>query len=94
MKDFARKFHAEHGLSPSELEPFQKCGAGRAEGGLCGALYAAIRYRPDKRDEIIREFEKVAEGTLCGEIRPKKNMTCTDRVALAAEILDRLSANP
>lgn len=110
MKNFARKFHAEHrgncamavaaawisehGLSPKELEPFQKCGAGRAEGGLCGALYAAIHYRPDKKDEIVRKFGKIAGGTLCGEIRGKKNMTCTDRVALAAEILDGLSEKP
>ncbi len=107
MKDFAKKFHAEHrgncamavsaawvsehGLDPSEIESFRSCGAGRAEGGLCGALYAAIHYRPEKRAEIVREFEKVAGGTLCREIRPKMDMSCTERVALAAEILDSLS---
>lgn len=108
MKDFAKKFHAEHrgncamavaaawisehGLDPKGVEAFTPCGAGRAEGGTCGALYAAVHYLPDKKAEIIREFEKVAGGTLCKEIRPKKDMTCTERVALAAEILDRLSS--
>ncbi len=107
MKDFAKKFHAEHrgncamavsaawvsehGLDPDEIERFRSCGAGRAEGGMCGALYAAIHYRPEKRAEIVREFEKVAGGTLCREIRPKMDMSCTERVALAAEILDSLS---
>lgn len=108
MKDFAKNFHAEHrgncamavaaawidahGLDSSEIETFKSCGAGRAEGGMCGALYAAVHYRPDKKAEIVREFEKVAGGTLCRDIRPKKNMTCTERVALAAEILDKLQA--
>ncbi len=108
MKDFAKNFHAEHrgncamavaaawidahGLDSSEIETFKSCGAGRAEGGMCGALYAAVHYRPDKKAEIVREFEKVAGGTLCRDIRPKKNMTCTERVALAAEIFDKLQA--
>lgn len=106
MQDFARNFHAEHrgncamavaaawvneyGLSPSEVENFRACGAGRAEGGMCGALYAAIHYRPDKKPEIIQKFKEAAGGTLCREIRPNPHMTCTDRVALAAKILDEL----
>lgn len=109
MKDFAKNFHAEHrgncamavaaawidahGLDPNEIEAFKSCGAGRAEGGMCGALYAAIHYLPQKKAEIVREFEKGAGGTLCKEIRPKKDMTCTERVALAAEILDRLQTD-
>ena len=106
MKDFAKEYHAKHlgncamsvaaawlnahGGDPAEVEKFKACGAGHAPGGLCGALYAAIQYKPEKEAEIIREFSRVTGGTLCKEIRPNPNMTCNDRVALAAEILENL----
>ena len=106
MKDFAREYHAKHlgncamsvaaawlsahESDPSEVEKFKTCGAGRAPDGLCGALYAATQFMPEKKDAIVQEFSRVAQGTLCKEIRSKTNMTCNDRVALAAEILSHL----
>jgi len=109
MKEYAKEFHAKHlgncamavaaawlnahQENPSEVEKFKSCGGGRAEGGLCGALYAAIQYRPDKKEELVKEFQKRCNGTLCSEIRPLQMMTCTDRVAIAAELLDQLEAS-
>lgn len=106
MKDFAKEFHSRHlgncamavsaawaderGLDSSEIEQFKGCGAGRADGGLCGALYTAIHYRPDKREYLVSEFAKRCGGTLCKEIRPKTDLTCNDRVGIAAELLDSL----
>ena len=65
MKDFAREYHAKHlgncamsvaaawlnahESDPSEVEKFKTCGAGRAPDGLCGALYAATQFMPEKK---------------------------------------------
>jgi hypothetical protein len=108
MKEYAKEFHAKHlgncamavaaawldahQGNPGEVEKFRTCGGGRAEGGLCGALYAAIQYRPDKKDELIQEFRKRCNGILCSEIRPLQTLTCNDRVSIAAELLDNLEA--
>mgnify|MGYP006988843239 FL=1 len=83
---------AHHG-DPAEVERFKPCGGGRAEGGLCGALYAAIQYRPDQKEKLVKEFRKRCNGILCSEIRPLQMMTCNDRVAIAAELLDHLESS-
>lgn len=109
MKNFAMDFHAAHkgncaqavaaawadahGNSPELVERFKPCGGGHAEGGLCGALYAAMQLRPADKNAILEAFQKIAQGTLCSEIRPLRHMTCTERVGLAAEILDRLEGS-
>ncbi len=109
MKTFAKEFHSnhlgncamavsaawanQHGLEPSEVEKFKNCGAGHAKDGLCGAIYTAIHYRPDKKEELLAEFQKKCGGILCKEIRPDKKQTCTERVAIAAELLDNLEKN-
>ena len=106
MKEYAKDYHAKHlgncAMSVaaawlnahqgdmSEVESFRSCGGGRAEGGLCGALYAALQYCPAQKDKITEEFRKRCNGTLCSELRPSKNHTCNDRVGVAAEILDEL----
>ncbi|MBP5247670.1 MAG: hypothetical protein J6Z31_07410 [Fibrobacter sp.] len=109
MKEYAKEFHTKHlgncamavaaawleahHKDPSEVETFRTCGGGRAEGGLCGALYAAIHYRPDRKEELREEFRKRCNGTLCSEIRPIQSMTCSDRVAVAAELLDKIESS-
>ncbi|MCK9183669.1 MAG: C-GCAxxG-C-C family protein [Fibrobacteraceae bacterium] len=83
-------FAEEHKNSEASVKAFASCGGGRAPGGLCGALYAAISLNSEAKDEIIKRFAAATGGTLCREIRPKKEMTCTDRVGIAAGILDSL----
>ena len=103
MKEYAKEFHAKHlgncamavaaawldahQGNPSEVEKFRTCGGGRAEGGLCGALYAAIQYRPDKKDELIQEFRKRSFRKLrprsfrqLRRIRPKLGSKYHDRI--------------
>lgn len=81
-----------HGKDIDEVKaPFKACGAGRAEGGYCGALYAAMTLRPECRDEIAAKFKLATGGfSLCKEIRPAKRLSCNECVATAAGILDSL----
>lgn len=81
-----------HGKDPGELlQRFSACGAGRAEGGLCGALHAALILHPEQKDKIIENFKSVTGGFLnCRDIRPKKVISCNECVGTAATILENI----
>lgn len=65
-------------------------GSGRAEEGMCGALYAAKILISDCRDfeKVKRLFEDVAGSSKCLEIKAKKKLPCAGCVLLAAEFVD------
>jgi hypothetical protein len=81
-----------HGKDPGELfQRFASCGAGRAEGGLCGAIYAAITLHPDNQKYILDSFKKATGGFVtCKEIRAAKTIRCNDCVGTAAGIIETL----
>jgi len=68
-----------------------KQGGGKAEGGLCGALHAALALsqHAETRKELQTQFEKLAGSQQCREIRKKKQMSCDQCVELAATILNQ-----
>ena len=67
-----------------DLKPF---GAGRAPGGLCGALYAACLLAPNRSEELKAAFAARLGSLSCKEIRAAKTHPCADCVAEAAELL-------
>lgn len=73
-----------------QLEVLKKSGSGRAEGGLCGALFAAeqVVENEEVRNCIRSYFEDHAGSVLCREIRGHRQMSCRDCVAAAAAMLD------
>ena len=74
------------------LARFANCGAGRAEGGVCGALYAALAVRPDAADEVTRRFKEKTQGyTTCLEIKRLSGVPCPVCVQAADDILASLS---
>lgn len=74
------------------IEDARKLGGGKAEGGRCGALHAALdlSQRPETEEELKSSFEKQAGSQNCREIRTKKLMSCAQCVELAATVLERL----
>lgn len=69
---------------------FAPCGGGRAEEGMCGALYAAVRLVPaEQRDAIIREFAAKHGATTCKELKMVKHVPCDECLRTAAELLER-----
>ena len=71
------------------MKRFAKCGGGNADGGVCGALYAAI-HLADKPATIIKlkqEFNGKAGCITCKGIKQKKIMSCNSCVDLAVDIL-------
>ena len=62
---------------------------GRAEGGVCGALHAALRLsgKKETKEFLRREFVEKAGSEHCREIRRLKKLNCDRCVELAAKVL-------
>ncbi|MBQ2322646.1 MAG: hypothetical protein II375_08870 [Bacteroidales bacterium] len=89
----AYKYKEILGLDEAQvLQRFAACGGGRCEGGMCGALYAAIAVRPDMADLITRRFMEKTKGfTTCLQIKQLSGVPCTDCVQAADDILDSIA---
>lgn len=62
------------------------CGGGRAEGGLCGALHAAVTLlpSPEAKAAIQDAFAQKAGALTCRAIRQQGRLSCPDCVRTAA----------
>lgn len=78
---------------PSMAE-LQRCGGGRAPGGVCGAVHAGRLIRPDLEDALKAEFAEKAGAFTCAEIKAEGKLSCKDCVALGCEILERNGEKP
>lgn len=65
-------------------------GGGRAEGGLCGSLFAALQICPEVHHEKIKEdFAQKAGALTCREIKGKMKTPCSECVAIGAFLVDK-----
>ena len=82
-------FQQEFCISNQEIEEFRAWGGGRAEGGTCGALFAAERIlRQAGKESVVEEFRQKAGGLLCSEIK-EKQFTCAEYVRMADELIEK-----
>jgi hypothetical protein len=72
------------------IDSYSDYGGGRAEDGLCGALYAAktLLNAPKKTKLLNKEFFKKAGTVKFRGILKHKKLPCADCVDLAAQIVD------
>jgi hypothetical protein len=86
-----KAFRHRKEITQEEIDAAGAMGGGRAEGGVCGALYAALLMNEDhERNRFLREsFAERAGSERCREIRAKKMINCTKCVELAAILLDK-----
>ncbi|MDO4691785.1 MAG: C-GCAxxG-C-C family protein [Porphyromonadaceae bacterium] len=77
------------GLSDEQIElTYRSKGGGRAEGGMCGAIYAASGLVGGEHSaRLIEEFRQRAGGLTCAELKGKYNRPCSVLVDMAQEIL-------
>lgn len=79
------------GISDQEIElRYRSKGGGRAEGGLCGAIYAVRDLLGEDTAEASRAVERFAfraGGLTCAQLKGKCGRSCQELVALAEEIL-------
>lgn len=82
-------FQEEFCITDAEIEEFRAWGGGRAEGGMCGALYAAERLlRQFGKESVVQQFCIHSGGTLCSDIKEKK-FTCAEYVRIADELVKK-----
>ncbi len=84
-----RGFQESFKVSEAIVAEAEKWGGGRAEGGICGALYSACRLTSDEEvREILRgRFLSEAGSDRCREIRKLGRLSCGGCVELAAKVL-------
>jgi hypothetical protein len=81
-------FQNEFNISDAEIEEYRAWGGGRAEGGVCGAVFSAERIlRQAGKESIIEEFLQKTGSLLCSDIKEKK-FTCLELVRMADELLE------
>jgi hypothetical protein len=86
------------GFSAEDLLPsLSASGGGRADGGLCGALYAAELLAGGQGAELIRSrFQEEIGAIVCREIKRTFRVPCEQCVETAAKLLQeiRKDSNP
>jgi hypothetical protein len=80
-----RAFQQKLDISEKVIIEAEKVGGGEADGGMCGALYAALRLTETAgtRDRLENAFVARAGSRKCGEIK----VSCVECVRLAASLL-------
>lgn len=91
----AYKYASLLGITPEEaLDRFAACAAGRAPGGLCGALYAAQQIVPSQAGHVQERFAQVTGGHLtCADIKGLSGTPCPVCVDTIDKILTSLCAD-
>lgn len=82
-------FQKEFKISDKEIEEYRAWGGGRAEGGMCGALFSAERLLCQLgKESVIEEFRQKAGGIRCTDIK-EKQFTCAEYVRMADELVEK-----
>lgn len=87
-----KAFRDEFALSDQDIENHKNQSGGRAEGGLCGALYAAktLLGDEDKKESLEKQFSLITGSPKCREIKSLKKTSCKECVGIAAKILKNI----
>ena len=82
-------FKDEMNLHEDSIAEARKSGGGRADGGICGALHAALGLTENqqKKDKIRKTFAEIVGSEKCREIRSAKVTPCAKCVEIAAQLL-------
>ncbi|UDQ96913.1 C-GCAxxG-C-C family (seleno)protein [Lentisphaerota bacterium WC36G] len=86
-------FQELYDIKEDEILDAKAFGGGRAEGGLCGALYCGkMLCKTDvERDELTTEFTSKTQYAECKAIKQNKTASCTECVDQAAKILEEIA---
>lgn len=75
-----------------KLEHLKANSGGRAEGGICGALFAArLIVKESDRSRLEADFAETAGDTRCKELKTVCKTPCPLCVKIAAELAEKYS---
>lgn len=85
-----KRFQKEIDLTDEEIEAlYRPCGGGKAEGGLCGALYAGeLLMKKNNLPSIKEDFNKIAGGITCQVLKKELRFPCVESVRLAEKLVE------
>ena len=82
-------FQKEFSITDQEIEEYRAWGGGRAQGGICGALFSAERLlKQAGKTGITEEFNSIVGETQCLPIKALK-FPCIDCVRLADKLIEK-----
>lgn len=86
-----KAFRERKEVSTEEINDARKLGGGKADNGVCGALYAALKLTDDPaaKESLRGSFVDVAGSEQCREIRAKQMISCQQCVEVAARLLEK-----
>ena len=77
-------------IGADRLAAARQAGTGRAPGGRCGALHAALDLlEPAHHAEVEAAFARRTGATACREIRRLRRASCRECVGEAARLVDQ-----
>lgn len=84
-----KAFQNYNKLTESDISRHKSSGGGRAEGGICGAIYAVKLQLGNEEQKLATEksFKEKAKYLTCKEIKTNKTLSCVQCVETAAKIL-------
>jgi hypothetical protein len=80
-------------VSEEKIIEFKAFGGGRADQGICGALFAAMELFKDdqqKRQLAKQKFAVRVNSTKCKDIRQTGQVSCRECVKIAAQIVEEM----
>lgn len=85
-----KAYQKDFDITDQQIIEYKKFGGGKAEGGLCGALFAAKKLirNEDISNHTEQHFLKTAGATTCREILSLKQLSCHKCVETIAQSLD------
>ncbi|MFH1856039.1 MAG: C-GCAxxG-C-C family (seleno)protein [Candidatus Omnitrophota bacterium] len=88
-----KAFQEKYNLSEEMIKSLSDSGHGKARGGMCGALFAALRIaHSNSFAEIKKRFADEAGSVFCKEIRKLNQLSCGDCVDLASKALSEIDS--
>jgi hypothetical protein len=84
-------FQERLNISENQIIAYTDYGGGKAEDGICGALYAIKQLAgdPELIKKIVRQFKEEVGTVYCDEILELGRLSCTGCICTASEILQR-----
>lgn len=87
-----KAYQEEFDIKDEQIDEYKDFGRGRAEGGLCGAIFAVKKLIGNQKlsEHVEQSFSHAAGGVpTCREIRKLKQLSCRGCVKTASQLLHK-----
>lgn len=83
-----KAFQNEFLITEEEIKEFGNYGRGKADNGLCGAIYATNYLMQKKNDKLVlKEFENKLGAIQCKTLKEMK-LSCLDILKISDKIIE------